>query len=339
MTARRWAWVAFLVLVACGALAPLLCNDLPLVARTADGFRFPAFVALRGMPLPPPDGATWKEWWAALPDGGPQWAWMPPWPWSPNEVTPNVLAAPDLRHPLGTDDTGRDVLARLVHGAGTTLLVALGAVGLALLIGVPLGAIAGYCAFTWIDTLVLRVVEVFLCFPALFLALSAVALLGGSPLTLILVLGVVNWTHFTRVVRGEFLSLREREFVLAARNLGVSSARIVCRHMLPQVKGAILVVAAFGAAGAMIVESGLSFLGLGAGLHLPSWGSMLAQGKEHAHAGAWHLWLFPTLALATAVLSLHVLADARPAPPYKRCSSLATSGGASAPLPSGSSGG
>jgi peptide/nickel transport system permease protein len=199
-----------------------------------------------------------------------------------------------------------------VHGAGTSLLVAAGSVALALLIGVPLGAVAGYRAFTWIDAILLRVVEVFLCFPALFLALCAVAILGGSPLTLILVLGVVNWTHFARVVRGEFLSLREREFVLAARNLGVSGPRIVVAHMLPQVAGAVAVVAAFGAAGAMVVESGLSFLGLGPGLHLPSWGSILAQGKEHAHTGAWHLWLFPALALAGTVLCLHVLADRRP---------------------------
>lgn len=311
MNARRAAWLALALTATAGGLAPLLCNDLPLVARTPTGWRFPAFAGWHSVPPAPPAGATWKQWWTDLPAAGGAWALMPPWPWSPNEVTPDVLARPSLRHPLGTDDTGRDVLARLVHGAGTSLAVAFGTVVLALAIGVPLGAAAGYCAFTWVDAVILRVIEVFLCFPALFLALSAVALLGGSPLTLILVLGVVNWTHFARVVRGEFLSLREREFVLAARNLGVSPVRIVCRHMLPQIRGAILVVAAFGAAGAMIVESGLSFLGLGAGLQVPSWGSMLAQGKEHAHAGAWHLWLFPALMLAGTVLSLHVVADSR----------------------------
>jgi len=309
---RRSAALALVALATCGGLAPVLCNDLPLLAHTSAGVRFPALAAFRGVPPAPPSGASWKEWWANLPEDGQQWALMPPWPWSPNEVTAEVLASPSLRHPLGTDDTGRDVLARLVHGAGTSLSVALGTIALALGIGVPLGALAGYCAFSLVDSVVLRIIEVFLCFPALFLALTAVAMLGGSPLTLVLVLGIVNWTHFARVVRGEFLSLREREFVLAARNLGVPPWRIVVRHMLPQVRGAVLVVAALGAAGAMVVESGLSFLGLGPGLHVPSWGSLLAQGKEHAHAGAWHLWVFPTLALASAVLCLHVLADRPP---------------------------
>jgi peptide/nickel transport system permease protein len=310
MSLRRVAWLSLALLLLSGLLAPLLSNDVPIAASTKDGLRFPALAAWRGMPPAPPRGGTWKEWWAAHADADAgEWALMPPWPWGPQEVSPDVLARPGLRHPLGTDDTGRDVLARLLHGASTSVLVALGTVLLAAGIGVPLGAIAGYCAFTWVDAVLLRLVEVFVCFPALFLALSAVALLGGSVLSLVLVLGVVHWTHFARVVRGEFLSLREREFVLAARNLGLSPARILVRHMLPQVRGPILVVAAFGAAGAMVVESSLSFLGLGPGLQLPSWGSMLAQGKEHPHAGAWHLWLFPSLALAAAVCSLHVLAD------------------------------
>ncbi|HLU40024.1 MAG TPA: ABC transporter permease [Planctomycetota bacterium] len=309
MNARRVAWASLAVLAGTGLLAPFLCNDVPLVARTADGLRFPAFAALRGIPPAPPSGATWKEWWASAREDEGEWALMPPWPFGPNEVSREVLRGPSVRHPLGTDDTGRDVLARVVHGASTSLLVAAGTVALAGAIGIPLGALAGYHAFGWTDALVLRAIEVFLCFPALFLALAAVALLGGSPLTLVLVLGTVYWTHFARIVRGEFLALREREFVLAARNLGLSGWRIATRHMLPQVRGAVLVVGAFLAAGAMVVESSLAFLGLGAGLRTPSLGSMLAQGKEHAHVGAWHLWVFPGLVLTWAVLCLHVLAD------------------------------
>lgn len=309
MTARRLAWWSLALLVLCGLLAPLLSNDVPLLARTRDGLRFPALIAWRGVPPAPPGGSTWKEWWATADPAAGEWALMPLWPWSPDETTAEIVARPTLRHPLGTDDTGRDVLARLLHGAATSVIVALGSVLLAGAIGVPLGAVAGYWAFGWADALILRLIEIFLCFPSLFLALSVVALLGGSPLSLVLVLGTVHWTYFARVVRGEFLSLREREFVLAARNLGIAPRRIITRHMLPQVKGAILVVAAFGAAGAMVVESSLSFLGLGPGLRVPSWGSMLAQGKEHAHLGAWHLWLFPSLALGWAVLSLHLVAD------------------------------
>ena len=309
MSARRVAGWSLVLLFVVGLLAPLLSNDVPLFAKTRAGWRLPALTAWRGVAPAPPSGNTWKDWWATADTNAGEWALMPLWPLGPNEVTAEITARPSVRHPLGTDDTGRDVLARLVHAAATSVIIALGSVLLACGIGVPLGALAGYCAFTWVDALILRIIEIFLCFPALFLALSVVALLGGSPLSLVLVLGVVQWTQFARVVRGEFLSLREREFVLAAKNLGIGPLRIIARHMLPQVKGPIFVVAAFTAAGAMVVESSLSFLGLGPGLRLPSWGSMLAQGKEHAHLGAWHLWLFPSCALIWAVMSLHVLAD------------------------------
>lgn len=305
MRPRSLAQWSLLVLVGVGLLAPFLANDRPLIARTDAGWCFPA----ANGPAAAPDGTTWKQWWGRLDASPTDWALMPPWPMGPIEVSDAVCAPPSVRHPLGTDDTGRDVLARVIHGAWTSLLVAVGTVLLAAAIGVPLGALAGYRAFTWIDALVLRVIEVFLCFPGLFLALVAVAMLGGSPLTLTLVLGSVYWTRFARIVRGEFLSLREREYVLAARNLGVGPVRIIARHMLPQIRGPVLVVAAFGAAGALVVEASLSFLGLGPGLQHASWGSILAQGKEHVVDGVWHLWAFPALALVWAVLTLHALAD------------------------------
>ncbi len=301
-SASAWSLV---VLVGVGLFAPFLANDRPLVARTADGLRFPAFSGAAVAP----DGRAWKDWWSHADAGLGEWALPALWPMGPIEVSDAVCAGPTVRHPFGTDDTGRDVLARVIHGAATSLLVALGTVALAAAIGVPLGALAGYRAFTWIDALVLRVIEVFLCFPALFLALTAVAMLGGSPLTLTLVLASVYWTRFARIVRGEFLSLREREFVLAARNLGVRPWRILVRHLLPQVRGPVMVTAAFGAAGALVVEASLSFLGLGPGLQHASWGSILAQGKEHLAEGAWHLWVFPSLVLVWAVLSLHALAE------------------------------
>lgn len=308
---RRGALVVLLLIALTGALAPFLANDLPLVAKTEQGLRFPALVASVGrVPPAPPDASTWKHWWGNLEPGRGQWALMPLWPWHPLEVTPDVLAKPSLRHLLGTDDTGRDLLARLVHGAATSLWIGLGTALLAMLIGLPLGALAGYFAFGWLDALVLRLVEITLCFPSLFLALSVTALMGTSTLGLVCVLGLVYWPRVARVVRGEFLSLRQREFVLAARNLGVPTWRIVTRHMLPQIKGQVLITAAFGASGAMIVEAGMSFLGLGVGLQQVSWGGILAQGKEHAHLGAWHLWVFPSLILVLTVFALHRVTDA-----------------------------
>jgi peptide/nickel transport system permease protein len=310
--AALWA-LALLALV--GVFAPLLAGDVPLIAKTRDGLQFPGVVAAMGYAAPaPPSESTWKAWWyrqaGSHPENPDQWAVMPLWPWGPLEVSPAVLARPSLRHLLGTDDTGRDVLARLIHGASTSLWIGLGTALLAALLGVPLGALAGYFAFGWLDALVLRLIELGMCFPSLFLALSVTAMLGTSTAGLVLVLGLVYWPRYARIVRGEFLSLRQREFVLAARNLGVPTVRILTRHMLPQVTGQVLVAAAFGASGAMIVEASMSFLGLGIGLQQVSWGSMLAQGKEHAHLGAWHLWVFPGLALAGTVLTLHKAADA-----------------------------
>jgi peptide/nickel transport system permease protein len=235
---------------------------------------------------------------------------MPIWPYGPLEVdTARVMAKPSWEHPCGHDDAGRDVLARLIHGARTSMAIGLGAVALAAALGIPLGALAGMTAGGLIDALVLRTIEVFLCFPAFFFALGVMALFGSSALTVTAVLGAIYWTRFARVVRGEFLSLREREFVVIARGLGVPAWRIVLRHMLPLARGPILVAAAFGVAGAVIVETTFSFLGLGPGLRVASWGSMLAQGKVHAHENAWHLWLFPTLAVVSAVLCFNAIAD------------------------------
>jgi peptide/nickel transport system permease protein len=295
-------------LLALAALAPLLANDRPLVVRIGGELRFPAFASYLGGRGPAPGAVPWKQWWAELADGSGDWAVMPPWPYGPTEVMPDRIdRGPGFAHPLGNDSVGRDVLARLLHGATHALLIGLGAVLLALLIGVPLGALAGYCG-GWIDHVVSRVIEVFLCFPALFLVLAVAAFLGDSLLGVVIVLGLVYWTAFARIVRGELLSLREREFVLAARGLGVGRVRLVVRHLLPATKGLIAVTAAFLAANAIVVESTLSFLGVGGGQRV-SWGAMLAQGRMHAAAGHWHLWLFPSLALIVSICALHALAE------------------------------
>ena len=159
------------------------------------------------------------------------------------------------------------------------------------------------------EFVVLRLVEVFLCFPSLLFLLFATAFFGDSTIGLVLVMASIFWTSFARIVRGELLSLRERDFVLVARGLGVSEWRILARHLLPQARSQIGVTAAFCMASSIVAESTLSFLGLGPGPAATSWGNMLRQGSELAHVGAWHLWVFPTAAIVAVVVTCHVLAD------------------------------
>lgn len=306
---KKLAVVFALLLVAVAVLAPILANDVPLVASVGGELAFPAFADYVGAPPPGPGGQDWKVWWARLPEGSEDWALMPPWPYGPLETDPErVRHGPDLEHPLGNDDSGRDVLARLVHGTSTAVGIGLGATVLAMVVGVLLGGLAGYLG-GWTDVMVGRVLEVFLCFPVLLFLLAAGAFFGSSTAGVVVVMALVFWTSFARIVRGELLSLRQRDFVLAARGLGVSDCRILLRHLLPLLRGPVLVTAAFCVAQAVVAESTLSFLGLGPGLAASSWGSMLAQGKESAHLGAWHLWLFPGLLLVATITCCHALAD------------------------------
>lgn len=219
-----------------------------------------------------------------------------------------IKAGPSLQHPFGADDTGRDVLGLLVRGAATACRTALLGALLALVIGVPLGAIAGFYGGL-ADFAVLRAIELFLCFPKLFFVLAVGAFVGPSTATVILMLGLLGWTSFARLVRGEMIAVREREFVLCARGLGIASLRVLVRHALPQARGSVLVMAAFACADAIVVESTLTFLGLGPGVQVPSWGSVLRQGWLYALDGVWHLWLFPSLVLVATVWALHALAD------------------------------
>lgn len=298
-------WLALVLGIA--LLAPLLANDAPLVARVDGTLRFPAFASYFGRAEvgPHPElSQTWREWWAQLDPRDGDFAVMPPWPYGPlmDRDPGRADEGPSLAHPLGRDGLGRDVLARLIWGTATAVRIGVGSVAVALLLGVPLGAAAGYCGGV-LDALIGIVIEVFLCFPALFLVLAAAAFFGSSATAVVLVLGAVYWTGVARIVRGEFLSLRSREFVLAARGLGVGHLRLVLRHMLPSALPPVAVTAAFLFAGAIVAEATLTFLGLSSGGH-ESWGTLLAEGKSSALRGAWHLWLFPALAVAGTVWSL-----------------------------------
>lgn len=310
---RRWprpGAFAFAVLVlVVGVLAPVLANSVPLAAKVDGSWTFPAIADLFGRPPAGPHDLSWPRWVATLPPDGPDVAWMPPWPHGPVETdSAHCRELPSLAHPMGTDDTGRDVLARVVHGVGAFVWLALPSVLLGGALGVLLGALAGMRRGLT-EVVVLRGIELFACFPMLLFLLFAAALLGDSRVGLVLVMASIYWTSFARIVRGELLSLRERDYVLVARGLGVPELRLFTHHLLPQIRSSIGVTAAFCAASAAVAESTLSFLGLGGGGVPSSWGEMLRQGVEHAAVGAWHLWLFPSLALVAVVVCCHLLAD------------------------------
>ncbi|MCD4688317.1 MAG: ABC transporter permease [Desulfuromonadaceae bacterium] len=217
------------------------------------------------------------------------------------------LQAPSLLYPLGTDDLGRDVLARILYGARISLLVGFVAVGIATAIGVVLGALAGYYG-RWVDVLIMRFVDIMLCFPSFFLILAVVAFLEPSIWNIMIIIGLTGWMGVARLVRAEFLSLRERDFVLAVRAAGARDRRIIFCHILPNALSPLLVSATLGVAGAILTESALSFLGIGVQPPTPSWGNMLITGKQTL-GSAWWLSAFPGLAILITVLGYNLLGE------------------------------
>jgi peptide/nickel transport system permease protein len=218
-----------------------------------------------------------------------------------------TLAPPGPGHPMGQDKLGRDVLSRVVHGARVSLAVGLVTVAASLVIGGALGALAGY-ARGWVDELLMRTVDVLLAFPGLLLAIALTGLLGPSLRNVVLALALIGWTGYARLVRGEVRRLREREFVEAARALGLPASRILVRHLLPLCAAPLLVQATFGMAGAIVAEASLSFLGLGAQPPTASWGAMLNDGRAFVLIAP-HVTIFPGLAIMVTVLALNLLGE------------------------------
>ncbi|MFZ6017166.1 MAG: ABC transporter permease [Nitrospirota bacterium] len=229
-------------------------------------------------------------------------------PYDPNDIDRrHILEAPSLSHPFGTDDLGRDIMSRMIWGARISLSVGFVAVGIATAIGMIIGAIAGYYG-KWVDTLVMRFVDIMLSIPTFFLILAVIAFLGPSILNIMVVIGLTSWMGVARLVRAEFLSLREREFVLAAKSLGASDFRIIFRHILLNSMAPVLVSAVLGIAGAVLVESALSFLGIGVQPPTPSWGNILTAGKDNIEI-AWWLSVFPGLAILITVFGYNLLGE------------------------------
>jgi peptide/nickel transport system permease protein len=219
----------------------------------------------------------------------------------------NGLEGPGWVHPLGQDRLGRDVLAGILYGGRVSLTVGILVVGVSLAVGTLVGFVSGY-AGGWVDEAVMRVVDILLAFPGILLAIALAGVLGPSLLNVVLALSLLGWVGFARLVRGEVLSLKTREFVVAARALGARVPRLAWRHVLPNLVGPLAVQATFSVAGTILAESSLSFLGLGP-QDVPTWGAMLSQGVDYL-LFAPHLALFPGLAIMGTVLGMNVLGDA-----------------------------
>lgn len=235
-------------------------------------------------------------------------------PYNPNEqvlerrlLPPAWMDGGSSSHVLGTDHLGRDILSRMIFGSRISLAVGLSAVIISGLLGISAGLIAGYYGRGY-EATIMRLVDIQLAFPFILLALAIIGVLGPGLRNVILVLGVAGWMVYARVVRGQVLSVREREFVEAARAIGASDFRIIRRHVLPNVLAPVIIVATFAVATCIITEASLTFFGLGVEATIPTWGSMLSDGRAYMGT-AWWLTTFPGLAMMLTVLALNVIGD------------------------------
>jgi peptide/nickel transport system permease protein len=240
----------------------------------------------------------------------------------PNLATQHDPAKQDLRHrlappvwavegewlhPLGTDHLGRDLWARIVYGTRITVLIAGGAVLVAGLLGTVLGLIAGFSG-GWVDEVIMRVADIQLSFSPILLVIAIMAVIGPGISNVILVLGLVSWVQYARVVRGETLLIKETPYIEAARSVGLSRGRIMWRHILPNVLPSLLVISAVNSSQQILNEAALSFLGLGVKPPTPAWGSMLAEGQSYFQVAWWNAF-FPGLAILFAVLAINMIGD------------------------------
>jgi len=229
-------------------------------------------------------------------------------PYDPSSIDQaGLLMPPSARHLLGTDGLGRDLLSRIIYGARISLSIGLIAVGISVAIGLVFGAVSGFYGGL-IDSLIMRFVDIMLCFPTFYLILAVTAILGPSIFNIMIIIGLTSWMGTARLIRAEILSLKEREFIQAERAIGASSSRIILRHLIPNAIGPVMVNATLGIAGAILVESGLSFLGLGVQPPTPSWGNILIESKSTLGV-AWWITVFPGAAILTTILGFNFIAE------------------------------
>jgi len=230
--------------------------------------------------------------------------------WGRDEIDIRYIrAAPSARHPLGTDSAGRDNLTRLLYGGRVSLAIALGSVAVYMVMGIAIGAVAGYFG-GWVDNVLMRLVDIIQSFPFLMFALTIVAIRGPSVSNLVFAIVFLSWPVPARLVRGEFLSLRERDFIEAARAMGVSGFRMIQRHLLPNAMAPLIVNATLEVAGIILSEAGLSYLGFGVSQPVPTWGNMLSEANNMAvlQTKPW-TWLPPGLMIFLTVLSINFIGD------------------------------
>ncbi|MGC8719995.1 MAG: ABC transporter permease [Thermodesulforhabdaceae bacterium] len=293
--------------------APLLANDRPIVGYVNGAMVFPVFTASSA----DLSSKSWKDFrkhkglspFQRLDGSGYSgWVLWPPVPYSPTEHDLlEILSPPGKKHWFGTDDSGRDVLSRMIYGARVSLSVGVVAVGIAAVIGIILGGLAGYFG-GWVDALVNRIIEILLTIPTFFLIIAIIAFLPPSIYNIMVVIGLTGWTGIARFVRAEFLKLKAMDFVLALKALGASPTRIIFVHMLPNAMAPVLVAVVFGIAGAILTESGLSFLGFGVPPPTPSWGDILSQSRDYVEF-AWWLTIFPGAAIFLTITAYNVLGE------------------------------
>jgi peptide/nickel transport system permease protein len=277
-------------------LAPVLAGNRPIAASVEGRLIFPAL--FRG------DRIVWDKSGGDM--GG--WAVHPPVKYGPTDINlADNLKPPGRDHLLGTDDRGRDVLARMIHGSRVSLSVGFVAVSIATVIGIIFGALAGYYGGK-VDVLISRLIEVMICFPAFFLILTVLAFLPPSIYNIMIIIGLTGWPGIARLVRGEFLKQRQLDYVTAAKAVGASDLRIIFSHILPNSIAPVLVSATFGIAGAILTESSLSYLGFGVPPPTASWGEILSQSKQYIDF-AWWLTVFPGFAIFLTVTAYNLVGE------------------------------
>lgn len=307
----------FLFLVVVGFGANLFAGGLPIVCMYKGTVSFPAVVAtVHKIPgashvidMPQPFRFPQFNAKREVPRDKDGWAVWPPVPWGPNDVEPGArLKGPSKEHLLGTDEVGRDALSRLIHGTSIAMLVGFISMGIATIIGLTLGALAGYHG-GWVDLGISRIIETFICIPVFYVVLIVLSLFEPGIYKVMVILGLFAWTGIARYARGEMMKQKTLDYAMAARALGARTPRIIFRHLLPNSLAPVLVVVAFGVANAIFAESGLSWLGFGVMPPTPTWGTILRSGFDNIRVAP-HL-LFPaSAAIFIAVLTFNLIGDA-----------------------------